>query len=96
MKKGAVLVNIARAEIIDRAALNDALASGHLGGFGLDAGYEEPGRADDPLLKHSNLIWMPHTAPGPRTGGLADVEEMCTKMWQGLMTRHDNIIVPPR
>ena len=96
MKKGAILINIARAEIVDRAALYDALESGHLGGFGLDVGYEEPGRADDPLLKYKNVIWMPHTAPGPRTGGLDDVEEMCIKMWQGLVMQHDNIGSPLR
>jgi phosphoglycerate dehydrogenase-like enzyme len=89
VKKGTVLVNIARAEIVDRQALYEALDSGHLGGFGLDAGYEEPGSANDPLLAHKNVIWMPHTAPGSRLGGLRDVEEMCTKMWQALVMRHE-------
>ena len=50
MKPGACLVNISRAEVVERAALLAALRSGHLGGFALDPLYEEPGRSDDELL----------------------------------------------
>lgn len=94
MRRGAVLVNIARAEIVDRAALYEALEGGLLAGFGLDAGYEEPGHQDDPLRRYKNVLWMPHTAPGPRTGGLDDVEEMCRKMWEVLTQGHPQMTRP--
>jgi phosphoglycerate dehydrogenase-like enzyme len=50
MKPAACLINVARAEIVERNALIEALRSGHLGGFALDPLYEEPGRQDDELL----------------------------------------------
>jgi phosphoglycerate dehydrogenase-like enzyme len=84
VKPGAILVNAARAELVDRDALIEALDSGRLAGFALDVGYQEPARADEPLLKYKNgnVILMPHTAVGARQNGLADLEEMCLKMWR--------------
>jgi phosphoglycerate dehydrogenase-like enzyme len=76
MKRGAVLIDIARAELIDREALLDALRSGHLGGLALDAQYEEPGRPDDELLGFDNVLLTPHTAAAPRANSLRDCEEM--------------------
>ena len=51
MKPGATVVNIARAGIIDRDALIDALRSGRLGGAGLDVHHQEPGEPDDPAAR---------------------------------------------
>jgi phosphoglycerate dehydrogenase-like enzyme len=82
MKPGAFLVNVARPTIVDRGALIEALDEGRLGGFGLDVGYEEPGRPDEPLLRYKNVILTPHTAPGTRQNGMRDVDEMCFKMWR--------------
>jgi phosphoglycerate dehydrogenase-like enzyme len=76
MRPGACLINTARAEIVDRDAVLAALTSGHLGGFGLDPQYEEPGRADDPLLGFDNVLLTPHTAAQPRFNALSDLEEM--------------------
>ncbi|HEX3247264.1 MAG TPA: NAD(P)-dependent oxidoreductase [Chloroflexota bacterium] len=76
MKPGANLINVSRAEIVDREALLDALHSGHLGGFGLDPLYKEPGRADDPLLTFPNVFLTPHTAAQPRFNTLRDTEDM--------------------
>ncbi len=87
MKPGAYLVNVARPDVIDRRALLESLDEGRLGGFGLDVGYEEPARSDEPLLKYKNVILTPHTAPGSRQSGMKDVEEMCFKMWRRLATQ---------
>jgi phosphoglycerate dehydrogenase-like enzyme len=76
MRPGARLVNISRANVVDRAALLDALRSGRLGGFALDPLYETPGRDDDELLKFPNVIMTPHIAAQPRFNALDDLEEM--------------------
>ena len=76
MKPGAWIINVSRAEVIDREALLEALRSGHLGGFALDSLYEEPGRSDDELLSFDNVILTPHMAGSPRTNGLKDIEDL--------------------
>ncbi|MCL5776801.1 D-glycerate dehydrogenase [Limibaculum sp. FT325] len=59
MKKGAILVNSARGDIIDEAALVDALNSGHLGGAGLDVFEREP-KITAALTKMHNVCLLPH------------------------------------
>jgi phosphoglycerate dehydrogenase-like enzyme len=76
MKQGAHLVNVSRAELVEREALLETLRSGHLGGFALDPLYEEPGRCDDELLSFDNVILTPHMAGSPRSNGLKDIEEI--------------------
>jgi phosphoglycerate dehydrogenase-like enzyme len=78
MKPGACLINVSRADVVERSAVIAALRSGHLGGFALDPLYEEPGRADDELLTFDNVILTPHMAGSPRFNGLKDIEELVT------------------
>jgi phosphoglycerate dehydrogenase-like enzyme len=78
MKPGACLINVSRAEAVERSALIEALRSGHLGGFALDPLYEEPGRPDDELLAFDNVILTPHMAGSPRQNGLRDIEDLIT------------------
>ena len=78
MRPGTRLVNISRAHVVERHALLEALASGHLGGFALDPLYESPGRDDDELLKFPNVIMTPHIAAQPRFNALDDLEDMIT------------------
>lgn len=86
MKKGAILVNTARADIVDKPALIAAIESGQLGGVGMDVGYKEPADPDEPLLTYPNVVLLPHTAPGDRMYALHDWEEMFVRMWE-LMRR---------
>ncbi|HEY7742183.1 MAG TPA: NAD(P)-dependent oxidoreductase [Burkholderiales bacterium] len=83
-KRGAILINVSRPELVDRAALLEALRSGRLGGFGLDPHYDAPGRADDPLLGFPNVIVTPHLAAAPRYNSLDDFEELLLGMDQAL------------
>ena len=84
MKPGARLVNVSRADIVERGALQDALASGHLGGFALDPLYEAPGRADDPLLAFDNVVITPHLAAQPRFNALDDFADLISQLDAGL------------
>ena len=75
MPKGAIVVNVGRAKIIDTDALVDALKSGHLGGAALDVFPQEPLPSQHPLWKTPNVILTPHTS-GFRHGHWDEVIEL--------------------
>ncbi|HEX4284044.1 MAG TPA: phosphoglycerate dehydrogenase [Terracidiphilus sp.] len=61
MKKGVRIVNCARGELVDDAALVEALKSGHVAGAALDVFTEEPPR-NSPYTEFDNVILTPHIA----------------------------------
>src|SRR5262249_60735283 len=64
----AYLVNVARGEIVDEAALIAALREGRLAGAGLDVNEVEPLPVDSPLWDMPNVLLSPHVAGGGSTG----------------------------
>jgi phosphoglycerate dehydrogenase-like enzyme len=70
-----MLINCARGGVVDRGALLDALASGRLGGAGLDVYWEEPWNPSDPLFQRDDVITLPHVAGSTREsfGRIADI-----------------------
>ncbi len=67
MKKGAILINVARGAVTDEAALAEAIENGYLGGLGIDVYSQEPLPADHPfvsIMNRPNVCLTPHMAWG--------------------------------
>lgn len=62
MRRGAWFVNVGRGEIVDEAALVEALLDDHLGGVALDVFATEPLPSDSPLWRFPNVIITPHSS----------------------------------
>ncbi len=81
MKPTALLINTSRGPIVDTAALREALATGHLGGAGIDVFDHEPPAPDDPIRQTPGLLATPHLGYVSRNGlglfyadAVADIE----------------------
>ena len=62
MRKGAGVINVGRADVLDHEALRDLLLRGHLSGAILDVFAPEPLPASSPLWSTPNLIVNPHVS----------------------------------
>lgn len=67
MKPDAILLNTSRGEVLDAAALADAIRSNRLSGAALDVFWPEPPKPDLPLLGLPNVLLTPHVAARTRT-----------------------------
>ena len=71
MKRGAILINTARGQVVNTKALVEALQSGRLAAAGLDVLEDEPAPADSPLLKMGHKVLLsPHMASSNLDNGL--------------------------
>jgi D-2-hydroxyacid dehydrogenase (NADP+) len=75
LNRGAILVNVARASIVNDAAMRAALASGQLGGAILDVFEQEPLDSKNPLWSTPNVIITQHSS-GFRANHWDDVTEL--------------------
>ncbi|MDH6701313.1 NAD-dependent formate dehydrogenase [Streptomyces sp. MAA16] len=96
MKRGAYLVNTARARIADRDAVERALRSGQLAGYGGDVWYPQPAPADHPWRT------MPHHGMTPHISGsslsaqaryAAGTREILESFFAGRPIRDEYLIV---
>ncbi len=62
MQPGVILINVARGDLVDAAALAEALLCGHVAAVALDVFAPEPIPADHPILFMENVIVSPHIA----------------------------------
>jgi phosphoglycerate dehydrogenase-like enzyme len=91
MKKGAVLVNTARGELVDEAALTDLLSNGHLAAAGLDVFAREPVSEDIPLFHLRNVVLAPHIAwltPETLRRSMSVAMENCRRLQSGRELLH--------
>jgi D-3-phosphoglycerate dehydrogenase len=93
-KKGVRLINCARGEMIDEAALAEALRSGQVGGAALDTFAQEPPK-NSPLLGLPNTIATPHiagsTAEAQEEVGIAIAQQVRDYLAEGVIRNAVNM-----
>jgi phosphoglycerate dehydrogenase-like enzyme len=62
MKRDALLVNVSRGQLVDEAALIEALQHEAIGGAALDVFEDEPLPPDSPFWSQPNVLITPHTS----------------------------------
>jgi glyoxylate reductase len=87
----AIIVNTARGEVIDEAAMANMLAAGELGGAGLDV-YEHEPAVNPKLLKLPNVVLLPHMSSATVEGRI----EMGEKVLVNIRTFLDGHRPPDR
>ncbi len=93
MKRSAILINVARGEIVDEGALYDALAAGRIGGAALDVWYQYPKTREEvcppsryPFQELPNVLLTPHVSGWTREtveGRARDIAENINRLAKG-------------
>jgi len=86
LNRGAILVNVARAQIVDEGAMLAALGSGQLGGAVLDVFEREPLEPENPLWSTPNVILTPHSS-GFRASHWDEVTELFAQNLRHFLAR---------
>jgi phosphoglycerate dehydrogenase-like enzyme len=94
MKRGAILINTARGGVVDTHALLHALASGHLGGAGLDVFEQEPLPAGHPFLTLENVALTPVSAWSTADASARMINQSIENVAQFLAGTPVNIVNP--
>jgi D-3-phosphoglycerate dehydrogenase / 2-oxoglutarate reductase len=85
MKATAVLVNTARGELVDEAALADAVRDQRIGGAAIDVFAVEPLPADSPLRQLERVILTPHLAASTAEAQERVSVEICNAVRDALL-----------
>jgi formate dehydrogenase len=96
MKRGAYLINTARALICDRDAIVRALESGQLAGYAGDVWYPQPAPADHPWRSMPNQGMTPHmsgSSLSAQTRYAAGTREILESYFAGTPIRDEYLIV---
>jgi D-3-phosphoglycerate dehydrogenase len=86
LKPGSIVLNVARGGVVDEAAVAEALASGHLGGAGIDVFEHEP-PTDSPLLTAPNTLLTPHLGASTAEAQVLVAEEVAAQVLDVLAGR---------
>ncbi len=94
MKPGARLINVARGDLIDAAAVADAVRSGHLAGAAVDVFPAEPA-TESPLFGVPGIVVTPHlgasTVEAQDRAGVDVAEQVVAALTGGVVTTAVNI-----
>lgn len=94
MKRGALLINMARGSVIDEAALYDSLADGHLAGAALDVLQTEPYQPVQPdkdLRTLDNVVLTPHIGSNTEEANRRIVQTCLRNITEFLAGRRENL-----
>jgi D-3-phosphoglycerate dehydrogenase len=80
LRRDAIFVNPARAELVDGLALREVLAGRAIGGAVVDVFSPEPPLATDPLLSMEHVLLTPHIAGATREAARRGAEVVCRKV----------------
>lgn len=94
MKKGALLINTGRGQLINEADVAEALENGQLGGYGADVMCAEPPSEDNPLFAQPNAFITPHIA-WATTEARARLLAICADNIKAFIEGHPQNVVNP-